>query len=89
MCLGIPGKIVRWVERDGPFATAEVEFGGVCRKCQMAFVTEASEGDYVIVHAGVAISSIDSEEAIRALAELASLSDEDDDHLDGWKDGPR
>lgn len=81
MCLGIPGKVVRWIEREGAFSKAEVEFGGVRRACNMACVTEASEGDYVIVHAGIAITRIDEEEAQRVFDELASLGDDD-----GWGD---
>jgi len=26
MCLGIPGKVVRWIERTAPFPQAEIEF---------------------------------------------------------------
>jgi hydrogenase expression/formation protein HypC len=44
----------------------------------MACVTDAVEGDYVIVHAGVAITRIDRAEAERTLAELASLADDAD-----------
>jgi hydrogenase expression/formation protein HypC len=80
MCLGIPGKVVRWVDRSMPFSQAEIEFGGVRRSCSMACVPEANEGDYVIVHAGIAITKIDAAEADRVLAELRSL----DDH-DGWQ----
>jgi hydrogenase expression/formation protein HypC len=82
MCLGIPGKIVKWVSRDDIAACAEVEFGGIRRLCQMACVPDALEGDYVIVHAGVAISRIDSVAAQQTLAELASLGDDD-----GWSGG--
>jgi hydrogenase expression/formation protein HypC len=78
MCLGIPGKVVRWIEREATIATAEVEFEGVTRVCQMACVTEAEEGDYVIVHAGVAIALIDVEEAMRVFDELAALGDDVD-----------
>ena len=60
MCLGIPGKVVRWLEREGTFAQAEVEFDGVRRVVHMACVTDAELGDYVVVHAGIAISRIDS-----------------------------
>lgn len=80
MCLGIPGKVVRWVNRDPILAQAEIEFGGVRRVCQMACVTEAAEGDYVIVHAGVAISRVDPCEAQRTLDDLARLQDDD-----GWR----
>ena len=56
-----------------------MEFGGVRRECHMACVPEALVGDFVIVHAGVALSIIDASEADRVLAELASLPDEEDD----------
>ncbi|MBC8351144.1 MAG: HypC/HybG/HupF family hydrogenase formation chaperone [Planctomycetes bacterium] len=82
MCLGIPGRIVRWIEREDPLARAEVEFDGVRRVCHMACVTEAQEGDYVIVHAGVAISRVDPEEAKRIFEDLAALGGDD-----GWKRG--
>jgi hydrogenase expression/formation protein HypC len=79
MCLGIPGKVVRWVSRDEIEACAEIEFAGITRVCQMACVPEALEGDYVIVHAGVAISRIDRAAAEQTLADLAQLGDES-----GW-----
>jgi len=82
MCLGIPGKVVRWIEREAPFAQAEIEFDGVRRVCHMACVTEAEENDYVIVHAGIAISRVDPVEAQRVFEELAALGDDE-----GWRDG--
>lgn len=82
MCLGIPGKLVRWIDRDGTFAQAEIEFDGVRRICHMACVTNANEGDYVIVHAGIAISRIAVEEAQRVFDELLALGDDE-----GWKGG--
>jgi hydrogenase expression/formation protein HypC len=80
MCLGIPGKVIRWLDHDPIFARAEIEFAGVCRVCQMACVPEASEGDYVIVHAGVAISRIDQVAAAKTLAEIGLLEDDG-----GWR----
>lgn len=81
MCLGVPGKVVRWLERREPFARAELEFGAVRREVAMDCVPEALEGDFVIVHAGIAISRIDADEAQRTLEILAALSyrlDEDE-----------
>lgn len=78
MCLGIPGKVVRWINRDSISAQAEIEFAGVRKVCQMACVVDAAEGDYVIVHAGVAITRLDRAEAERTLADLASLGDDVD-----------
>ncbi len=73
MCLGIPGRISRWIDRDPIFALAEVEFEGISREVHMACVPTAIEGDYVIVHAGVAICKIDADEAARVLDELNRL----------------
>jgi hydrogenase expression/formation protein HypC len=76
MCLAIPGKVLRWVDTDPLLAVAEIEFGGVMQRCHMACVPEARLGDYVLVHAGVAIAILDGDEAARVLEELASLPDE-------------
>lgn len=80
MCLAVPGRVTRWIDRDPIFARAEVEFDGIRRPCHMACVTEAEEGDYVIVHAGVAIGRLDVAEATRLLAELARMGD-----LEAWE----
>lgn len=74
MCLAIPGKVVRWLDRDPISALAAVEFGGVTRACHMACVPEAEPGDYVVVHAGVAIARIDARAAEQTIAELATLA---------------
>jgi len=70
MCLAVPGQIVRWINRDPTFAQAEVEFDGIRRVCHMACVMDAPVGDYVIVHAGVAISRVDALEARQTLEDL-------------------
>lgn len=74
MCLAVPGRIVKWLDRDPTFARAEIEFDGVRRVCSMACVADAEEGDYVIVHAGLAISRIDAGEAGRLLEDLSRLN---------------
>lgn len=74
MCLAVPGKIIRWIERNPTFATAELEFDGIRRICHMACVPDAEVGEYVIVHAGLAISRVDTKEAERILADLARLA---------------
>ena len=84
MCLGIPGKVVRWIERESPFARADVDFAGVRRPVHMACVPDAAEGEFVVVHAGVAICKVDEAEAHRVLAELARLGES----LDAPWDGP-
>lgn len=72
MCLAIPGRILNVVgvdlERRG-----EIDFDGVKREASLALVPEAGVGDFVIVHAGMAISQVDEEEAELTLAELRRL----------------
>ncbi|MCM2369697.1 HypC/HybG/HupF family hydrogenase formation chaperone [Aporhodopirellula aestuarii] len=79
MCLGIPGKIVRWINHDPTFAKAEIEFAGVRREIHMACVPEASVGDYVVVHAGIAICILDEAEAAKTLADLKSIEELSDE----------
>jgi hydrogenase expression/formation protein HypC len=48
---------------------ADVDLGGAIRAVSVACVPEALVGDYVIVHAGVALSVMTHEEALEVLAE--------------------
>lgn len=73
MCLAVPGKIVELRETEPPFASAVVEFGGVRREVSVACVPEAGEGDFVMVHAGIAISRVNADEAARVLETLREL----------------
>ncbi len=75
MCLGVPGRLVEWLDRDPLLARAQIEFDGVRRVCHLACVLDAEVGDYVIVHAGVAISRIDAAAAERLLEELRQLGE--------------
>lgn len=81
MCLGIPGKVVELGD-DATMPMGIVDFGGVRRETCLVYVSdEVSVGDYVIVHAGFAISILDEEEAgrtldlLRELGELTSAED--------------
>ena len=74
MCLAVPGMVVEVLDLEPPFRAAMVEFGGARRRVSLAFVPEANQGDYVLVHAGVAISRIDAAEAARVLDLLEQLS---------------
>lgn len=80
MCLAVPGKVIRWIEREFPFSSAEIEFGGIRRVCHMACVPDVQVGEYVIVHAGVAISQVDAQAAEELLADLSRLSLLDEPH---------
>jgi hydrogenase expression/formation protein HypC len=73
MCLAVPGKLLS-VAGDDPLArTGKVSFGGILKEVNLACVPEARIGDYVIVHAGLAISVLDEEEAARTLEYLQQI----------------
>jgi len=68
------------IEGEDPlFRSGRVNFGGVIKQINLAYVPEAKVGDYVLVHVGFAINTIDEEEAnqvfeyLREMDELADL----------------
>jgi len=67
MCLAIPGEIIEIVGEDPLTRMARISFGGVVREASLAYVPEAKPGDYVLVHAGFALQTVDEEEARRTL----------------------
>jgi hydrogenase expression/formation protein HypC len=74
MCLGIPGRIVDLHGAAEP-RTGTVDFDGVRRQVCLAYTPEADVGDYVIVHVGFAISTVDEAEAERTLAVIRAIPD--------------
>ncbi|CEP69361.1 Hydrogenase expression/formation protein,HupF/HypC [Moorella glycerini] len=60
MCLGVPARIIA-IDTDGVQATVETR--GVQARVSLALVEGCRPGSYVLVHAGHAISIIDTEEA--------------------------
>ncbi|MBD3332233.1 HypC/HybG/HupF family hydrogenase formation chaperone [candidate division GN15 bacterium] len=74
MCLAVPGRIIS-IENEGELTRCgRVDFEGVTRDINLSCVPEASVGDYVLVHAGVAIGKVHEDEAERTLALLRGLS---------------
>jgi len=74
MCLAVPGQILSIEQADDPLLrSGRVDFGGVVKAVNLAYVPEAEPGDYVIVHAGFAISRLDEAEARAVLKEIAAL----------------
>ncbi len=81
MCLAVPGK-VESIEGDDPMLrTGRVNFGGVIKQVNLAYVPEVGVGDYVLVHVGFAINKIDEEEANQVfeyLREMDALTELDE-----------
>lgn len=76
MCLAVPGQIIeRLPPAVNELATATVAFDGLTRRVCIELVPEAGVGDYVIVHAGIAISRIDRDVAERLLEHLREIGD--------------
>lgn len=72
MCLAIPGKIIS-IDRTEPELTmARVDFGGIIKNICIQWV-DVEEGDYVLAHAGMAISVVDATEAEETLDDLRKL----------------
>jgi hydrogenase expression/formation protein HypC len=58
MCLAVPGRVTKIGDE---FATVDIE--GIKIQACIGLVGEVKVGDFVIVHAGFAISKLDLEEA--------------------------
>lgn len=71
MCLAVPAKVVRI---DGP--TALVELGGLVRQAHTTLVPHLKVGDYVLLHAGFAIQTLDEAQAQQTLELLAEMAGE-------------
>jgi hydrogenase expression/formation protein HypC len=79
MCLAVPGRI-ETIEGDDPLLRrGRVNFGGIVKEVNLGYTPEAQIGDYVIVHVGFAISTVDQAEAeqvfeyLRMMDELGEL----------------
>jgi hydrogenase expression/formation protein HypC len=75
MCLAVPGKLLSIAGEDPLARTGKVSFGGILKEVNLTCVPEAKVGDYVIVHAGLAISVLDEEEAARTLEYLQEIQE--------------
>lgn len=72
MCLGVPGRIEELRGRE-----AIVDVGGIKREISVELLPDIKEGDYVIIHAGFAISKIDEEEVEAMLDFWRSLAQDE------------
>jgi hydrogenase expression/formation protein HypC len=72
MCLGVPGKVLEIREEHGT-RMATVDFGGVTKNVCLAYLPEIELDDYVIVHAGFAITRLDEAAALETLQLFSDL----------------
>jgi hydrogenase expression/formation protein HypC len=64
VCLAVPVKVVAILDDQW----VEIEMGGIRSRVSIALVDLVGLGDYLIVHAGYAITRLDVEEAEKSLA---------------------
>jgi hydrogenase expression/formation protein HypC len=83
MCLAVPGKILS-IEGDDVLRAGRVDFAGIVKRVNLSYVPAAQVGEYVLVHVGFAIATVDEAEAaqvfeyLRGMGELADLATADE-----------
>ncbi len=86
MCLAVPGKVLEITDESG-LLMGRIDYSGTTNVACLAYVPEVKVGQYVIVHAGFALSILDEDEAHKTLAlfdEIRAHSAEQDlDLFDG------
>jgi len=78
MCLAVPGKVLE-IDRSANPVMGTVDFAGVQKQVCLEWVPEVRVGNYVIVHVGFALNTVDEQEAeetLRLLREMGGLDDE-------------
>ncbi|NLO06628.1 MAG: HypC/HybG/HupF family hydrogenase formation chaperone [candidate division WS1 bacterium] len=68
MCVAIPSKVVEIEDQ-----VATVELGGNRSTARLDLLDDVKVGDYVLVHAGFAITTVDEEYAKETLAMLSEV----------------
>lgn len=74
MCLAVPGKIISIDNAIPEMKMARVDFGGIIKQICIQWV-DVSIGDYILAHAGMAITMINTHEAeitLRTFEEIAN-----------------
>jgi len=78
MCLGVPGKVVEVTRTELGLTSGKVDFGGVIKDVNLSYTPEVEPGQYVVVHVGFSISTLDEQEAqevFRYLDEIGGLDE--------------
>lgn len=75
MCLAVPGRILSVSGNDPLMRVGRVDFGGVIKEINLAFVPDAEIGDHVLVHVGFAITVINEAEAARVFEHLREIAE--------------
>jgi hydrogenase expression/formation protein HypC len=66
------------LEYNGTVRMANVVFGTIVKAARLELLPVAKVGDYVLVHAGVAIIIVNEEEAVRTFEYLQAIKEIDE-----------
>ncbi|MBI1729015.1 HypC/HybG/HupF family hydrogenase formation chaperone [Candidatus Acetothermia bacterium] len=75
MCLAVPGRVLNLIDENPLTRRGRVDFRGIIKEVNLAFVPEAQIGNYVLVHVGFGISVIDEAEAMRVFEYLQKMGE--------------
>jgi hydrogenase expression/formation protein HypC len=75
MCLAVPGRVLDVAGDEPILRVGRIDFGGIVKQINLAFVPEVRVGDYVLVHVGFAITVIDEAEAERVFRHLEEIGE--------------
>lgn len=67
MCLAVPGQILTIDNSTPGLRMAKVSFAGIVKDICVEWLPDAGTGDYIIAHAGTALSRVDTKEAEETL----------------------
>jgi len=73
MCLAIPGQGLEIVGDDPLTRIGKGAFAGIVKEASLALLPDVKAGDYVLVHAGFAITLLNESEAQRTLEYLDAI----------------
>ncbi len=72
MCLAVPGRIES-IQGEGLNRVGKVNFSGIRRDINLAYIPEARPGQYCLAHVGFALSLVDEAEANRVFEFLKEI----------------
>jgi len=73
MCIGRPARVIDVSVEDERLPFGSVDVGGVPTRVSFAYLPDTAPGDWVVVHAGFAVTRVAEAEALEALALLDDL----------------
>lgn len=75
MCLAVPGRLLSVAGEAPRTRIGRVDFGGIVKEINLAFVPDAQVGEYVLVHVGFALTVIDESEAAQVFEHLREMGE--------------